>query len=79
MPDVSENTERKSSRHHLFTQISQKHGYTKQLFSKSSGDFSSEVSDLIPMGVCQKLGGKKCFFHLENDVPTRNINKDNEP
>lgn len=46
----------------------------KWLLSKSNGNFSSKVSDLIPRGVCQKMGGKKCFFHLLNhDVVARNI------
>lgn len=46
----------------------------RQLFSKSNGNFSSKVLDLIQRGICQKMGGEKCFLHLLNhDVFIRNI------
>lgn len=62
---VSEHTEEKdSSQHHSITTMSQKHGYTNSYSLKSNGNFNSKVLDLIPRGVCQKTGRKKCFFYF---------------
>lgn len=65
--------------HSTLPTMSQKHGHTNTYCLKASnGNFRSKVSHLIPRGVCQKMGGKKCFFHLLNDdVFATNIHVNN--
>ena len=64
--------EKDSAWHHSITIMSQRCGHTNS-YSLKAMEILTQVSDLIPRGVSQKMGRKKCFFHLLRQDVFRNV------